>query len=179
MGHARGDWCMRFPVAQVCSKLSAGRVRLGLTMALLLGLSGYLCGQSNVVYIYDEVGRLVAVVNPSGNTAVYSYDPVGNLLSISQYPSSTVSIISFTPSSGPTGTTVTIYGTGFSTTPEPECGNVQWDCGHGFFFNRHADRYQCTPYCDNRPDQRHCGGQVVHEHQGFHGGCAAGPNGHE
>ena len=73
--------------------------------------------QSNFVYVYDEVGRLVGVVNPTGNAAVYSYDAVGNLLSISQYPSSSVSIIYFTPSSGPTGTTVTISGTGFSTTP--------------------------------------------------------------
>src|SRR6185369_8464489 len=50
-------------------------------------------------------------------TAVYSYDAAGNLLSISRRSTATVSIIEFTPNSGPAGTQVTIYGTSFSTTP--------------------------------------------------------------
>ena len=72
---------------------------------------------SGISYFYDELGRLKAVVNPIGEAATYSYDPVGNLLSISRYDSSQVSIVEFTPNSGPVGTTVTIYGTGYSTTP--------------------------------------------------------------
>jgi hypothetical protein len=52
----------------------------------------------------------------SGNTALYTYDAVGNLLSISQQPASLLSIIDFTPKSGPVGTDVPIYGSGFSTT---------------------------------------------------------------
>ncbi len=71
---------------------------------------------ATITYLYDELGRLGAVVDPSGDTAVFSYDAVGNVLSIQRYASSTVSVIEFTPNKGPVNTTVTIYGTGFSTT---------------------------------------------------------------
>lgn len=69
-----------------------------------------------VTYVYDAVGRLVATVGPS-ETTIYSYDAVGNLLSISRQPATQLSIISVVPSSGAVGQLVTIYGTGFSTTP--------------------------------------------------------------
>jgi YD repeat-containing protein len=72
---------------------------------------------NDITYIYDELGRLVAVVDPSGDTAIYNYDAVGNLLSITRQSSSTVAVIEFTPDSGAIGSNVTIYGTGFSTTP--------------------------------------------------------------
>lgn len=74
-------------------------------------------GQTGISYIYDELGRLIAVTDPAGDTARYSYDSVGNILSISRYSSATLSLISFTPTSGPVGASVTIYGTAFSTTP--------------------------------------------------------------
>jgi YD repeat-containing protein len=80
-----------------------------------LKVSGQTSNQ--ISYVYDDLGRLVAVVDPNGDTATYSYDAVGNLLSISRYASSSVSLIHFTPRKGPVGTTVTIYGTGFSSTP--------------------------------------------------------------
>ncbi|HKY26731.1 MAG TPA: IPT/TIG domain-containing protein [Pyrinomonadaceae bacterium] len=66
--------------------------------------------------MYDELGRLVAVIDTASEAAVYKYDAVGNLLSISRYSTSLTSIIEFTPNSGSIGATVTIYGTGFSTT---------------------------------------------------------------
>ena len=75
-------------------------------------------GQSSpVTYVYDELGRLVSVINTTGDAAIYAYDAVGNLLSIARQTAGTVSIIEFTPNAGPVGTSVTIYGTGFSTTP--------------------------------------------------------------
>ena len=70
-----------------------------------------------VRYVYDELGRLVAVIDPAGDTARYVYDSVGNIMSISRQSSSLVSVLEFTPKMGLEGTTVTIYGTGFSTTP--------------------------------------------------------------
>lgn len=85
--------------------------------ALLLILLAWAVPAIAITYIYDELGRLVGVVDPAGNTAVYNYDAVGNILSIQNYPSSTVSIIEFTPNSGAVAATVTIYGTGYSTTP--------------------------------------------------------------
>jgi len=75
-----------------------------------------LWAQSAIQYVYDDLGRLIGVTDPTGDTAVYHYDAVGNILSIDRHASSAVSIIAFTPRLGPVGTTVTIAGTGFSTT---------------------------------------------------------------
>ena len=88
---------------------------LALTCLLLVAGGG--SARADVTYVYDELGRLVGVIDPSSDTAVYSYDAVGNLLGIARYASSTVSIIDFQPKSGPIGTVVTIQGTGFSATP--------------------------------------------------------------
>ena len=70
-----------------------------------------------VQYVYDELGRLVGVVAPNGESAVYTYDAVGNLLSIARHAASAVTIVEFTPNGGLVGAGVTLYGTGFSTTP--------------------------------------------------------------
>jgi len=75
------------------------------------------CPCTSLTYIYDDVGRLIGSVDPAGETVTYTYDAAGNLLAISRYSSSQVSIIDFTPDSGPVGTSVTIFGTGFSATP--------------------------------------------------------------
>lgn len=69
------------------------------------------------VYIYDELGRLKAVITPSGESAIYNYDAAGNIVSITRQTATTVSIIEFTPDKGAAGSSVTIYGTGFSLTP--------------------------------------------------------------
>jgi YD repeat-containing protein len=70
-----------------------------------------------VQYVYDELGRLVAVVAPNGESAVYSYDAVGNLLSIARHAANAVTIVEFTPNGALVGAGVTLYGTGFSATP--------------------------------------------------------------
>ena len=95
----------------------------GLTYALLLLSTGVIAGLdvttlrgADVKYIYDELSRLRAVIDTAGETAIYSYDSVGNLLTITRQNSSIVSIIEVIPDSGPVGTPVTIYGTGFSST---------------------------------------------------------------
>jgi len=71
----------------------------------------------DISYVYDNLGRLLAVIDPASDTAIYAYDAVGNLTGITRQASSTLAIFQFTPSGGPVGTTVTIYGTGFSATP--------------------------------------------------------------
>jgi YD repeat-containing protein len=86
-------------------------------IALVLSTSGQVLAQGGISYVYDELGRLVAVVDPAGDTVRYNYDAVGNVLSISRQSSSILSIINFNPTSGPVGTSVTIYGTSFSSTP--------------------------------------------------------------
>jgi YD repeat-containing protein len=90
-------------------------------LIVLLALISFLAAsptvaQSGVTYVYDDLGRLTAVIDPSGNAAGYSYDAVGNMLAITRYSSTQISVLNFTPQSGPIGTTVTISGTGFSAT---------------------------------------------------------------
>ncbi len=65
---------------------------------------------------YDELGRLVMVVDAAGDAATYTYDAVGNILAIGRIVPGTVSIVEFTPNGAPVGATVTIFGTGFSET---------------------------------------------------------------
>jgi YD repeat-containing protein len=73
-------------------------------------------GTAPIQYVYDELNRLVSVIDGSGDAAHYTYDKVGNITSIVRAGSTSVSISEFTPNGGPIGSTVTIYGTGFSTT---------------------------------------------------------------
>jgi YD repeat-containing protein len=69
-----------------------------------------------ISYVYDDLGRLAAVIDPSGNAASDQYDAVGNILAITRYSAGQTSVLNFSPRTGPIGTTVTITGTGFSTT---------------------------------------------------------------
>jgi YD repeat-containing protein len=93
----------------------------GLIFLILLGFASPLWAQSgaSVQYVYDALGRLTTVVDPSGNVATYNYDAVGNLLSITSSTSSpsALAILGFSPTQGGPGTTVTIQGQNFSATP--------------------------------------------------------------
>ncbi len=89
---------------------------LALTGILLLA-STVPSPTATISYVYDNLGRLLAVIDPATDTAVYQYDAVGNLTGIMRQPSATLAIFQFTPSGGPVGTSVTLYGTGFSATP--------------------------------------------------------------
>jgi YD repeat-containing protein len=71
---------------------------------------------ADISYVYDDAGRLRAVIDPASDTAIYAYDSVGNLTGITRQSSSTLAVLQFTPGTGPVGTTVTLYGTGFSAT---------------------------------------------------------------
>lgn len=92
-----------------------GLMALGLASA---SLSRAGVGAGPLTYAYDALGRLVAVVDGSGNAGVYTYDAVGNLLNIQAPPANTVAIFTFAPNNGPAGKnfTVTIYGDWFSAT---------------------------------------------------------------
>jgi hypothetical protein len=91
-------------------------IRLCVVAALLWSATP---AHADITYIYDELGRLRAVIDPSqtDGTAIYSYDAVGNILSITRQPAGQVSIIEFVPKSGAIGSTVKIQGAGFSATP--------------------------------------------------------------
>lgn len=109
----RNRRCSRILVGPAKFKISLRLVSTLATCVLWLSCSAY---AQNVTYLYDSLGRLVGVIDQNGSAAQYNYDSVGNILSISRFTSSQVSIIQFSPQSGPVGTVVTISGTGFSST---------------------------------------------------------------
>jgi len=99
----------------------------GLAKALLL-VALLLTGAASaatVLYVYDDLGRLVAAVDPSGQTTVYTYDGAGNLLSVSNTSSSQLSVVSFTPNHGKAGDAVTIFGSAFI--PDPAQNTVSFN----------------------------------------------------
>lgn len=65
-------------------------------------------------FVYDDLDRLVAVVDPASDTTRYAYDAAGNVTSVSHQSSSQVSVLQLTPGSGPAGSSVPIHGTAFS-----------------------------------------------------------------
>ena len=75
---------------------------------------------ADVFYVYDDLNRLVAVIDAQGNAATYTYDAVGNILRIDRFDANQqpgpVRITLVTPTAGKVGTKVQIFGTGFSTT---------------------------------------------------------------
>ena len=81
---------------------------------MLCALSPTPTAADQAQYFYDALGRLSAVVDGQGNTAVCQYDAVGNLLSISRGTAATPAITSITPDTFVQGqaTPVTIAGTG-------------------------------------------------------------------
>jgi YD repeat-containing protein len=68
-------------------------------------------------YYYDDRGRLSAAVTPTGEVVLYEYDAAGNIRSISKGDARQVRLFGFNPGGAGVGATVTIFGTGFSTTP--------------------------------------------------------------
>ena len=74
----------------------------------------------SVYYVYDELNRLIAVVDQHGDAATYTYDAVGNILRIDRFDATglpgSVAISLFTPSAGAVGATVQVFGRGFGAT---------------------------------------------------------------
>src|SRR5437667_11388760 len=64
-------------------------------------------------YVYDDNGRLHAVISPSGEAVVYEYDAAGNITSIRRLASDALAIFSFSPHEGMPGDQVTFVGVGF------------------------------------------------------------------
>lgn len=65
-------------------------------------------------YVYDDAGRLHAVVTANGEGAVYEYDAAGNMTNIRRIASDVLEILSFSPREGAAGDFVTIVATGLS-----------------------------------------------------------------
>jgi len=87
-----------------------------------LGVARHLCAQGAITfqYFYDDLGQLIKVIDSSGKEVDYTYDAVGNITAVTRSPApepGALAIFNFTPGQGDTGTTVTIMGQGFSSTP--------------------------------------------------------------
>ncbi|MBF6571666.1 MAG: IPT/TIG domain-containing protein, partial [Candidatus Binataceae bacterium] len=95
-----------------------GRLLLALAFsAAAIAVCSGVASAGNVGYVYDSLGRLVAVYDASGNAAAYKYDAVGNLLSITNYSSSQFAGFDLSSGSGAPDSTLTIYGTDFCASP--------------------------------------------------------------
>jgi YD repeat-containing protein len=89
----------------------------GILLTLLLMMGQGVSSADQAQYFYDELGRLMGVVNGQGAAAVYQYDEVGNLLKIDRFTSTggNVGIFFFTPSSSLVSKPVEIRGFGYTT----------------------------------------------------------------
>jgi RHS repeat-associated protein len=96
---------------------SAVALALALVLVSLAGAAQSAPPATAITYAYDELGRLVAVSSPGQGAAKYTYDAVGNVTAIARPSIGTVAVLGFSPKTGPAGTSVTIYGTGFNATP--------------------------------------------------------------
>ena len=90
-------------------------------LASAVFLSLVTAARAEIFYVYDDLSRLIAVVDEQGNAATYTYDAVGNILRIDRFDAAQqpgpVRITLVTPTTGKVGTQVQIFGTGFSPTP--------------------------------------------------------------
>ena len=87
---------------------------LGMALfSLILGFS-FVTQADEATYIYDELGRLIRVIDGQGNVATYNYDAVGNLLEITGETVAGLqpTINSITPNFGRQGSGVDITITG-------------------------------------------------------------------
>jgi YD repeat-containing protein len=66
-------------------------------------------------YVYDDTGRLRAVISPTGEAVVYEYDPAGNVTNIRRLTGDSLEIFNFSPQEGQAGDLVTLTGVGFGT----------------------------------------------------------------
>jgi YD repeat-containing protein len=89
--------------------------------AAFCGVATAFADAPGVEYGYDELGRLVFVSDQTGSAATYTYDAVGNLIAISRVDSGTftapVVITAVLPQQGTVGTSVSVFGKGFSDVP--------------------------------------------------------------
>jgi YD repeat-containing protein len=71
---------------------------------------------AEIIYVYDDVGQLIGVIDAAGESAGYRYDEVGNLIGVVRGATGGPAITAIAPVSGAPGIAVTISGSGFGAT---------------------------------------------------------------
>jgi YD repeat-containing protein len=74
-------------------------------------------GATGVQYVYDPAGNLVQKIGPDGSSAQYIYNSTGQMVETRMLGTSTLAATGYSDSNAAPGSTITIYGSGFSTTP--------------------------------------------------------------
>ncbi len=69
--------------------------------------------QGSTRYVYDDNGRLHAVISPTGEAVVYEYDAAGNITSVQRLAADALVLFGFAPHEGMPGDQVTFTGLGF------------------------------------------------------------------
>jgi YD repeat-containing protein len=85
---------------------------LALVVVTMAGAYGQQGGTTR--YVYDDNGRLTAVISPNGEAAIYEYDAAGNFTAIRRISADTLTLLAFFPHEGGAGDEVTFVGTGFN-----------------------------------------------------------------
>ena len=96
-------------------RLSTQAFLTAATIFICLAFSSQAAAQQGgrVEYFYDDNGRLVRVVLPTGETAIYEYDASGNFTAIRRLAGDILQILDFSPKTGGPGDHITFFGTGF------------------------------------------------------------------
>lgn len=86
-----------------------------LILTAVLATSSIANGQQGgtTIYVYDDDGRLTAVISPNGEASTYEYDAAGNFTRIRHLGADSLEVLSFKPTSGSGGDLVTLIGVGF------------------------------------------------------------------
>jgi YD repeat-containing protein len=95
-----------------CMMLVAGRSWFAVAALFIAAAPAAWSATSN--FVYDEAGRLVEVIAPSGDTARYVYDAAGNIKQIRRSAAAALSLAEFSPNQGAVGSSVALYGSGFN-----------------------------------------------------------------
>src|SRR5207237_2196146 len=82
-------------------------------LALCVSASVFARQGGTTRYVYDENGRLHAVISPSGEAVVYEYDAAGNITAVRRLAADALVIFAFNPRAGIPGDIVTLVGVGF------------------------------------------------------------------
>src|SRR2546425_47485 len=105
---------------RMCPSVTRDQKLVTLILFFAVLIQVYAQTQVTFQYLYDDRNQLSKVVDSTGIVIEYIYDPVGNILEVKRSTLASpgaLSIFSFTPQQAGPGTTLTIQGQGFSTTP--------------------------------------------------------------